>query len=263
MEAELFGYERGAFTDAKESKVGLFEAAEGGFIFLDEVGDIELSLQGKLLRAIEERTVRRVGGIRDRKINVRILAATNRDLEREARREGFRKDLYFRLAVILLRLPPLRERGEDVLRLADHYLQQFSAKYGRDVRRIEPAARDRLLAYRWPGNVRELSHVIERAVLWSQGPALDVEHLSLSEPREDPGPHSAEVATAVPAPSAPAAEPPVGPLAPPGVDLSQWEKAMIEQALRDAGGNQTKAAQRLGISRDTLRYRLKKFGIQG
>ena len=133
MEAELFGHERGAFTDAKESKLGLFEAAEGGFIFLDEVGDIELSLQGKLLRAIEERTVRRVGGIRDRKIDVRILAATNRDLEREARREGFRKDLYFRLAVILLHLPPLRERGEDVLRLAEHYLQQFSAKYGSDV----------------------------------------------------------------------------------------------------------------------------------
>ena len=115
MEAELFGYERGAFTDAKESKLGLFEAAEGGFLFLDEVGDIELALQGKLLRAIEDRTVRRVGGIRDRKIDVRILAATNRDLERDAQHDRFRKDLYFRLAVILLRLPPLRERGDDIL----------------------------------------------------------------------------------------------------------------------------------------------------
>ncbi|HZE76411.1 MAG TPA: sigma-54 dependent transcriptional regulator [Gemmatimonadales bacterium] len=265
MEAELFGYERGAFTDAKESKLGLFEAAEGGFIFLDEVGDIELSLQGKLLRAIEESTVRRVGGIRDRKIDVRILAATNRDLERESQRERFRKDLYFRLAVILLRLPPLRERGEDVLHLAEHYLRQFSAKYGRDVRRIDPAARDRLLAYSWPGNVRELSHVIERAVLWSRGPALEVEHLSLTEPPVEPRSGAPEPADeAAVAPVAPGPEvPQSGPLPPPGVDLGQWEKAMIEQAMREAGGNQTKAAQRLGISRDTLRYRLKKFGIQG
>src|SRR5918911_871661 len=184
MEAELFGYERGAFTDAKESKIGLFEAAEGGFLFLDEVGDIELSLQGKLLRAIEERTVRRVGGIRDRKIDVRILAATNRDLEREAQLGHFRKDLYFRLAVILLRLPPLRERGEDVLLLAEHFLHPLSAKYGRDVRWIDPHARELLLSYSWPGNVRELSHVIERAVLWSPGPTLTAEHLSLTSPAE-------------------------------------------------------------------------------
>jgi two-component system, NtrC family, response regulator AtoC len=263
MEAELFGYERGAFTDAKESKLGLFEAAEGGFIFLDEVGDIELSLQGKLLRAIEERTVRRVGGIRDRTIDVRILAATNRDLERESHRERFRKDLYFRLAVILLRLPPLRDRGEDVLRLAEYYLRQFSAKYGRNVRRIDASARDQLLRYPWPGNVRELSHVIERAVLWSQGPVLEVEHLSLTAGSIEP----ALAPTAADGSAEPAAAPAAGevgvPFPPPGVDLAQWEKAMIEQALREAGGNQTRAAQRLGISRDTLRYRLKKFGIQG
>ena len=182
MEAELFGYERGAFTDAKESKLGLFEAAEGGFLFLDEVGDIELALQGKLLRAIEDRTVRRVGGIRDRKIDVRILAATNRDLEQDAQQDRFRKDLYFRLAVILLRLPPLRERGDDIPLLADHFLRHYSAKYGRDVRQINAQARELMRAYPWPGNVRELSHVIERAVLWSQGDTLDVEHLSLSTP---------------------------------------------------------------------------------
>jgi two-component system response regulator AtoC len=262
MEAELFGYERGAFTDAKESKLGLFEAAEGGFIFLDEVGDIELALQGKLLRAIEDRTVRRVGGIRDRTIKVRILAATNRDLERESQRERFRQDLYFRLAVILLRLPPLRERGDDVLRLADHYLRQFSLKYGRDVRRIDALARDRLLHYPWPGNVRELSHVIERAVLWSQGPVLDVEHLSLVETRDQPENAGAAGNGQTEAPGTTSTgETPAFP--PPGVDLAQWEKTMIEQALREAGGNQTRAAQRLGISRDTLRYRLKKFGIQG
>jgi DNA-binding NtrC family response regulator len=266
MEAELFGYERGAFTDAKESKMGLFEAAEGGFIFLDEVGDIELSLQGKLLRAIEERITRRVGGIRDRKIDVRILAATNRDLEQEARQKTFRKDLYFRLAVILLALPPLRERGDDVLLLAEHFLMHFRAKYGRDVLGIDDEARALLMSYSWPGNVRELSHVIERAVLWSRGPVLRSQHLSgmgyagapateeappeATEPRTQAGQLGADTAVSAARPSG-------------GMDLTEWERSMIEQALRESGGNQTRAAQRLGISRDTLRYRLKKFGIQG
>jgi two-component system, NtrC family, response regulator AtoC len=249
MEAELFGHERGAFTDAKESRMGLFEAAEGGFLFLDEVGDVELSLQGKLLKAVEDRSVRRVGGIRDRKIDVRILAATHHDLEREAQRERFRRDLYFRLAVILLRLPPLRERGEDVLTLAGHFLKRFKSKYGKPVERIDPRARDLLLAYPWPGNVRELSHVIERAVLWSRGPTLDVEHLALEVP-SDSGPVAEEPRTPTTAQRG-------------GMDLEQWERSLIEQALRESDGNQTKAAQRLGISRDTLRYRLKKYGIQG
>jgi two-component system response regulator AtoC len=250
MEAELFGYERGAFTDAKESKLGLFEAAEGGFIFLDEVGDLELSLQGKLLRAIEERTVRRVGGIRDRRIDVRILAATNKDLEQEVQRKNFRGDLYFRLAVILLHLPPLRDRGDDVLLLAEHFLQRLSEKYGKSARRLSPPARDLLLTYPWPGNVRELSHVIERAVLWSAEETLDLEHISLNTPpqRDSQGDL--------------AMEPRAGASAQVG-DLAQWERTMIEQALQEAGGNQTRAAQRLGITRDTLRYRLKKFGLQG
>lgn len=262
MEAELFGHERGAFTDAKESKMGLFEAAEGGFLFLDEIGDVELALQGKLLKAIEERVVRRVGGIRDRKIDVRILAATNRDLEREAERERFRRDLYFRLAVILLQLPPLRERGNDVLLLADLYLKRFSAKYGRELRRLSGEARRLLLGYPWPGNVRELSHVIERAVLWSQGPELSVEHLALNRPMEPP--------VSVPEESMAVAEPtaefPAGlnrTLPPPGMSLDQWEKSLLEQALVETGGNQTRAAQRLGISRDTFRYRLKKHGLSG
>ena len=251
IESELFGYERGAFTDAKESKPGLVEAAEGGFLFLDEIGDIDLSVQGKLLRAIEERKVRRVGSVRERQVDVRIMTATNRDLEREASRERFRKDLYFRLAVIVLTMPPLRERGEDVLLLTEHFLRILNAKYGKAVGEISTPARELLLAYPWPGNVRELSHVIERAVLWSRGPTLDVEHLSLTSP--DHG------ALEQAAPSASATDTPA--LPPEGVDLAQWEKAMIERALRDAAGNQTKAAQRLGISRDTLRYRLKKFGI--
>lgn len=262
MEAELFGYERGAFTDAKESKTGLVEAAEGGFLFLDEIGDVDLSVQGKLLRAIEERAVRRVGSVRERKIDVRIIAATNRDLEREVRQERFRRDLYFRLAVIVLDVPPLRERGEDVLLLTELFLRLFNAKYGKVVREIRAPARDLMLSYPWPGNVRELSHVIERAVLWSQGPTLDVEHLSLTSPvgadsadrgtlptRTDPNADSGAAAGAAALP-------------PQGVDLAQWEKSVIEQAMREVAGNQTKAAQRLGISRDTLRYRLKKFGLQ-
>jgi DNA-binding NtrC family response regulator len=270
MEAELFGHERGAFTDAKESRPGLFEAADSGFLFLDEVGDIELPLQGKLLEAVEERTIRRVGGIRDRRIDVRILAATNRDLEEETRRERFRRDLYFRLAVIILHLPPLRERGEDVLLLARHYLRRFNAKYGKQVQGFDPRTRELLLSYPWPGNVRELSHVIERAVLWSRGTSLDVEHLSLSAPIASPPP------PAVPTPGAPPAATPELPassappttqetpnLPPPGMDLESWERSLIEQALRECDGNQTRAAQRLGISRDTLRYRLKKYGIQG
>ena len=256
IEAELFGYERGAFTDAKESKLGLFEAAEGGFLFLDEIGDLELALQGKLLRAIEDRTVRRVGGVRDRKIDVRILTATNRDLEREAQQDRFRKDLYFRLAVILLRLPPLRERGEDILALAQFYLRQFSTKYGKPARRIGAEAQALLLKYPWPGNVRELSHVMERAVLWSREATLGPDHLSLTMPTDSTAPTGA----------APSANEPVAAatpsLPPDGVALGEWERTMLEQAMRETGGNQTRAAQRLGISRDTLRYRLKKYGIQ-
>jgi two-component system response regulator AtoC len=258
IEAELFGYERGAFTDAKESKLGLFEAAEGGFLFLDEIGDLELALQGKLLRAIEERTVRRVGGVRDRKIDVRILTATNRDLERESQHDRFRKDLYFRLAVILLRLPPLRERGEDILALAQFYLRQFGTKYGKPARRIGAEAQALLLKYPWPGNVRELSHVIERAVLWSREATLGPDHLSLTMPAETSAPSAAAAPAAAEAgPVTPSALPPDG------VGLGDWERTMLEQAMRETGGNQTRAAQRLGISRDTLRYRLKKYGIQG
>jgi DNA-binding NtrC family response regulator len=248
MEAELFGHERGAFTDAKESKAGLVEAAEGGFLFLDEIGDVDLAVQGKLLRAIEERAVRRVGSVRERKVDVRIMAATNHDLDRAVRAERFRKDLYFRLAVIVLEVPPLRERGDDVLLLTEHCLRAFNAKYGKVVREISAAARDLLRSYPWPGNVRELSHVIERAVLWSRGPTLDVEHLSLTRPATAPLSASDHGDAAKPVDPA---------------TLPQWERTMIEQALREAGGNQTKAAQRLGISRDTLRYRLKKFRLRG
>lgn len=253
MEAELFGYERGAFTDAKESKMGLFEAAHGGFLFLDEVGDIELSLQGKLLRAIEEGVMRRVGGLRDRRVDVNIIAATHRDLESEVKAERFRKDLYYRLAVITIELPPLRDRGDDVLILAAYFLEKFNTKYGKTVRGIDERAGRILMEYPWPGNVRELSHVIERAVLWSQGDRLAEEPLALAVPSQAPHRRISEPQTA-PTISQ-------GALPPEAIDLATWERSLIEQALKESGGNQTKAAKRLGLSRDTLRYRMKKFGL--
>ncbi len=251
MEAELFGYERGAFTDAKESKMGLFEAADGGFLFLDEVGDIELPLQGKLLRAIEEGVIRRVGGLRDRRVDVNIVAATHRDLEEEVKAGRFRKDLYYRLAVITIDLPPLRERGEDILMLATHYLDKFNAKYGKAIRGIDDKAVRILMEYPWPGNVRELSHVIERAVLWSQGERLAEEQLALAT--------SPQALTSTSQP--PLIAPVQGTLPPEGIALAEWERSLLELALKECAGNQTKAAKRLGISRDTLRYRLKKYGI--
>jgi len=252
MEAELFGYERGAFTDAKESKMGLFEAAEKGFLFLDEVGDIELSLQGKLLRAIEERTVRRVGGLRDRRVDVRIVAATHRDLENEVKADRFRKDLYYRLAVITIDLPPLRVRGEDILLLAAHFLDKFNAKYGKAVRGIDDSAARSLLEYPWPGNVRELSHVIGRAVLWSHGDHLAVERLSLAtSPQFKPSSVQSLEARAE------------GALPPEGISMAEWERSLIEQALQQAGGNQIEAARMLGLRRGALRYRMKKLGLKG
>ena len=262
MEAELFGHERGAFTDAKESRMGLFEAADGGFLFLDEVGDVELSLQGKLLKAVEDRTVRRVGGIRDRRIDVRILAATNRDLERDAQREQFRRDLYFRLAVIILHLPPLRERGAATSCCwRSTTSSRFNAKYGKQVRQIDPRAprpaaglslaRQRARA--------EPRHRAGRAL--ESGPTLDAEHLSLATPGRAPDTGERPRAGRRLPESPPAPERSgSSALPPPGMDLERWERAMIEQALRECDGNQTRAAQRLGISRDTLRYRLKKFG---
>ncbi|HWQ69658.1 MAG TPA: sigma-54 dependent transcriptional regulator [Patescibacteria group bacterium] len=252
MEAELFGYERGAFTDAKESKMGLFEAADGGFLYLDEVGDTELALQGKLLRAVEERVIRRVGGLRDRQVDVTIVAATHRDLEAEVKAARFRKDLYYRLAVITIDLPPLRERDEDILLLATHFLETFNAKYGKAIRTIDDRATRTLCEYPWPGNIRELSHVIERAVLWSHGDRLAVDQLSLAPPPPS---------TSTPPAPMPIAGLTHAALPREGIDLAAWEQSLVEQALRDSGGNQTKAAKLLRLSRDTLRYRLKKFGL--
>ncbi len=245
VETELFGYEKGSFTDARESRIGLIEAAEGGTCFLDEVGDLELALQGKLLRAIDERTVRRVGSVRDRKVDTWIIGATNKDLAHMLAAGSFRKDLYYRLAVVTIHLPPLRERKEDLGRLAEYFMKRFRAKYGKPVMHLGPAARAHLEAYEWPGNLRELGHLIERAVLASPPNAtdLDLEALGML-PR---------------GPSAPTGEA-TGPDSS-TLRLPDMEKAMIERALSEAKGNQSQAARLLGISRDTLRYRMGKFKI--
>ena len=254
MEAELFGHERGAFTDAKESKHGPVRGGGGRLPLPRRGGRHRAVAAGQAAPAIEERTVRRVGGIRDRKIDVRILAATNRDLERESQRERFRRDLYFRLAVILLRLPPLRERGEDVLILAEHFLRRFSAKYGKQVERLEPPARERLLG---------LSLARQRAGAEPRDRARGALEPRARARRRAPRARGAGRAGRSPTGLAAIRHAPALHAAGRRMDLEQWERTLIEQALREADGNQTRAAQRLGISRDTLRYRLKKFGIQG
>ena len=250
VETELFGYEKGSFTDAKESKVGLIEAAEGGTAFLDEVGDLALPLQGKLLRAIEERTVRRVGSVRDRKVDVWIVAATNKDLAAMLAAGSFRKDLYYRLAVVTVHLPPLRERTEDIGPLTEDFLARFRAKYGKRVLRLSEAALARLRGYDWPGNVRELRHVIERAMLACPATAAELDERSLGVLPEGGSGFAA-------------GEPPaaLASFPPEGIRLADWERAMIERALVEARGNQTTAARLLGLSRDTLRYRMTKFKI--
>jgi DNA-binding NtrC family response regulator len=249
IETELFGYEKGSFTDARESRVGLIEAAEGGTVFLDEVGDLELSLQGKLLRVIEERTVRRIGSVRDRKIDAWLLAATNKDLATTMDAGRFRKDLYYRMAVLTIHLPPLRERGEDIPLLAEFFLTRFSTKYGKRLRLGEPVMAA-LRRYDWPGNVRELKHVMERAVLAFTGASGEIADIPLG-PATRAGAAPAAVEALGPAREFPAE----------GISLAEWERSMIERALREAGGNQAKAARLLGVSRDTLRYRMAKFKI--
>ena len=245
LESELFGHEKGAFTDAKGLKKGLFEQADGGTVYLDEIGDMKPDLQAKLLRLIEEKSFRRVGGLRDFRVDVRIIAATNRDLGRALEEGAFRKDLYYRLKVFPLRLPPLRERREDILPLAHHFIARFSHEMGREVREIHPEAQSCLTGYDWPGNVRELRNVLERALILASGPMLHVEHLPSEVGAPVPPPDKA-VPMALPAE---------------GVRLEEVERDLVRQALEATGGNQVRAARLLGISRDALRTRMKKFGF--
>jgi two-component system, NtrC family, response regulator AtoC len=245
IESELFGYEKGAFTDAKQRKEGLFEQAHGGTIFLDEIGEVELGLQAKLLRVLEEGTFRRVGGLKDISMNARIIAASNRNLKKASTDGGFRLDLYFRLSVIQIDIPPLRERGDDVLLLAQHYIDKANEKRRRvpltglsdDVKRI-------FRRYPWTGNVRELRNVIERAAILEDGPLITTTHLPADLTPSVAGDRSGNLISL-----------PAG-----GIPLETVEFELAKQAAEMTGGNLTKAAKLLDISRDQLRYKLKKSG---
>jgi len=262
IESELFGYEKGAFTDAKARKEGLFEQAEGGTLFLDEIGELELGLQAKLLRVLEEGAFRRVGGLKDIPLDVRVLAASNRDLKSEGEAGRFRSDLYYRLSVIQIDIPPLRERGDDILLLADHYVATFNErlKLRRKIRGLAPDVAEMFRRYSWPGNVRELRNVIERALILEDDTLITAEYL----PRDLLG-AGANAATPT---GASATDPAAGAdagaqlnfhLPPGGLSLDQLEDSLVRQAVERSGGNQTRAAELLGISRDQLRYRLKKL----
>jgi len=257
LESELFGHERGAFTDAKDRRVGLVEAAHGGTLFLDEIGDIEPAVQLKLLKLIEDRTVRRVGGVRDRTVDVRFVSATNRPLEELVRAGKFRSDLYYRLRVVTIDVPALRSRHGDAELLARHFLALHGHRYGRQATRFSPRALDRIRDHLWPGNVRELRNVIEQALLSAGGDIIDEAHLGIV-PTE-----LLEAAPVLPLLPSDGAD-----LAPggeatmqPGAILMNTERTLISRALAHTQGNVTRAAKLLGVSRDTLRYRIGKHGI--
>jgi two-component system response regulator HydG len=244
LESELFGHERGAFTDARRAKPGLLEMADGGTLFLDEIGEMPLELQGKVLKVIEDKRVRRVGGTRMQKVDVRIIAATNRDLTAELKAGNFREDLYYRLSVIPIHLPPLRERGDDILLLAEHFLDTMSKEYGLPRPALSPSLRDRLLAYPWPGNVRELRNSIERALLLSDGGELRPEDL---------------FGEAIPAPAARSG---AGVLPFPAT-MDEIELAAVRAMLEETGDNKSAAARRLGISRSRLHRAVRRLAEIG
>jgi len=248
LESELFGYMKGAFTGAYTDKAGLFEVADTGTIFLDEVGELSPFLQVKLLRVVQEKTFRRIGGARDMRVDVRIISATNRDLEELVRRGSFREDLFYRLNVIPVEVPPLRERKEDIPLLVDHFIEKYSREYNKEIKKISPYAMGLLVEYPFPGNVRELENIIERSV------ALETTNIIL--------PKNLEVA-ATGAAMFPAADDIDIPEE--GIDLNEevarFERGLMKRALQKTGGSKTKAAKLLRISLDSLRYRFDKLGM--
>jgi two-component system, NtrC family, response regulator AtoC len=256
LESELFGYEKGAFTDARAQKRGLFELADKGTLFLDEIGEIPFSLQAKLLRVLEDQTFRRLGGLQDIHIDVRLVAATNKNL-REAVREGaFRQDLYYRLNVIQLVVPPLRERVEDIMPLANFFIDHYNHKFKRQIDGITREAEALLLGHDWPGNVRELRNAIERAMILEDTAFIRASSLPISvlgEGRERSQFAVASVGADSIVPFHGAAD---------GMSLADQERRLVVQALENSGGNQTQAARLLRITRDTLRYKMKKFNLR-
>ena len=242
LESELFGHERGAFTDAKQQKRGLLELAHGGTVFLDEFTEMEPALQAKLLRFLEDKAFRRVGGAKDIRVDVRVIAATNRRPE-EAVREGLlRKDLYYRLQVLTITLPPLRQRAEDIVPLAKFFVDQFNRDFGKQVQQLVPAAQRLLEHHPWEGNVRELRNAVERAMLFSEGPALASEDFAMLA-QQQPLTEGFQ-------------------LPPAGVVLEELERSLVVQALARCDDNRTRAAGLLGMSRDQIRYRIEKFGLE-
>jgi Nif-specific regulatory protein len=241
IESELFGYEPGAFTDARAQKKGRFELAHGGTLFLDEVGELSGSTQVKLLRVLQEREFERLGGVQPVKVNVRVVAATNKDLETAVKEGTFREDLYYRLNVFSVYMPPLRERKPDIPLLADHFVEKYAAAHGKDVRRIATTAIDMLMSYHWPGNVRELENCIERAVLVCEGGVIHAHHLP-------PTLQTAEVSGTLPRRSLAEA-------------LASYEKDLIIDALKSARGNKAKAARLLDSTERIVAYSVRKHGI--
>ncbi len=243
LESELFGHERGAFTGADRQKRGLFEMADGGTVFLDEIGEMVPALQAKLLRFLEEKSFKRVGGAIDIRVDVRVVAATNRVLKDEVKQGRFREDLYYRLNVVPVPLPPLRDRAADIPLLLKFYLDSFNDEFRKRVQGIAPDALRRLQAYRWPGNIRELRNAVERAMLLSESKILAADDFPMtSEP-------AGSLTEGVELPAN-------------GVDLEQLERSLVVQALDRAGWNQTKAATLLGLNRDQIRYRIEKFKLE-
>ncbi len=257
LEAELFGYEKGAFTDAKFSKKGLFELAEGGTLFLDEIGDMSLVLQAKLLKAIEEKRIRRLGGTQSIEVKTRIMAGTHADMERGIEEGRFRRDLYYRLNVINVNLPPLRERGQDILLLAQHFINRYAVEYDAAAKKLSPAAEETLLNYDWPGNVRELQHVLERAVLLGEGVVIDVREIHEALGLEPKAPK------AIPAPNGAQSHfSRIIEIPPQGLSLRDGECKLIEEILRLTKWNKTRASQILGISRPRLARKIEEYNLE-
>ena len=254
LESELFGYEKGAFTDARAAKAGILELASGGTIFLDEIGEMPLVLQAKMLRVLEEQSFRRLGGVRDIQVDVRVVAASNRKLTDAIEQGKFRLDLYYRLNVIQVVLPPLRERGEDILPLAEHFVALYNVKFKRNVKGLSHSAAAMLLAHDWPGNVRELRNVIERAMVLEEADWIQAANLKIAS--DNAKPPVVLLEETQPDEEQSSVE------APFEVSLEEAEKNLVRKALERAGGNQTRAAVLLGITRDTLRYKMKKFNLR-
>jgi len=250
LESELFGYERGAFTGAVSPKPGKFELADKGTIFLDEIGDVPSPIQVKLLRVLQEREFERLGGTKTLKVDVRLVAATNRDLRAALEQGTFREDLYYRLNVVPISIPPLREHKDDIPYLVDHFIERFARESGKPISSIAPGALKMLMDFHWPGNVRELENIIERAVALSDGTTIDVGDIRLDlSPTRTPSAQGSAGAAAVVA------------FPPDGLTLEQYEDEIIREALRRANGNKSQAARLLGLSRNALRYRLSKIGV--